>query len=394
MSAGALVVLIGDVAPTSLVAQQLQLRSFFSLRLKNQTYLDDLRLEPSAPAWTLARVILGADAPTVGQLVEGLNRVAPDWRERDDLILYPAALYFVDPQARVALLTKALASSVSFALRYAGLMLMKISVSQLATRNASLRLTDVPVDISQPLEGAMVNLNDATGLWQVETIHTSARSFNAFSTQLPYVVKTSSHVAKARDEYDFFCQAPAAWRAYLPQVGHGGPVAAGYAYQIEFVPMLDLSRFVIHGSLRAEPDGVTLLGEVGKIFDTTVSTPATVDQVRAAMMTLFCDKLTRRMDELKALPIYPAFLAAIASICPQGLETLVADVCAAFLACLDATTLPGRLVFGHGDLCFSNILYDRLSGAGQAHRPPRAIVCHHARILRSGQAQPQFLGKL
>ena len=376
MSTGPLVVLMGDVAPTSLVAQQLQLRSFFSLRLKNRLYFDDLgsATAASAPPLESVKVILGADSPTLGQVVQGLNRVAPSWRERDSLLFFPAALYFVDPSVRSALLLKAMAATVSFALRFGGLALRKLSVAQISTRNAELRLADVPVDLSQDLDADLVDLNAATGLWQVETIHTSARSFNAFSTELPYVLKTSSNVAKARDEYDYFCQAPAALRAYLPQVGTGGTVPSGYAYQIEFVPMLDLSRFVIHGSLRAEPDGAILLAEIGKVLDATASRPTPLAQVQEALSELFIHKLERRMAELRALPIYADFLTAIASLCPQGLDGLTDQLIAALTECIAATPMKPRLVFGHGDLCFSNILYDRLSGRIKLI-DPRGLSC-------------------
>lgn len=164
---------------------------------------------------------------------------------------------------------------------------------------------------------------------------------------------------------------------------------ASYAYEIEFVPMLDLGRFWIHGSLPRDLDVV--LREVAHFRDVAPRRRVGAAAVRKALHELFVVKLRARMQQLRALPSYPRLHTAALALHPSGVLGLAEALAERLTALLPRLRVGDELTFSHGDLCLPNVLFDRTSsriklidprGQSHAYLPAYYDVCKLSHSLR------------
>lgn len=182
-----------------------------------------------------------------------------------------------------------------------------------------------------------------------------ARSFNAIESDDSTIVKRSRDKDKMRREHAVYGLLPAELKPwFLPSLGlvDEGETAS---YSLERLYVPDLAIQWIHGSFDCH-SFAALLGRLRRYVQQRPVQPGDPAATRA----LGPGKVTERLARLRQDPRF-APVAAILGAC--GGHDLDLDRLAARHATLWDRLRPGpcREALSHGDLCFSNILYDRRS---------------------------------
>lgn len=380
-NANTLVVIGGKLSSASLPVLQLKLRDYFQFQMENQVSLTGAVLSTGGKPEVLRAPELGVDC-AVGELSEFLRRERPSWQECDRVVYYPAACYFKEP-ARLEQTLRSLLDSrtPSMLFRSGEQFLCALSARELAESPGDRRVADLPYLAESALDAEVANLSTPLGIFDATVTQTPARMFNSFRPEPPYLWKTSSEVEKAEREYAFLRNLPPALKPFFPEVGASREEGATFSYQIKFVPMLDLGRFWLHRSLSPQEFGA-LLVTLGDYLAQCPRQAVPVEVHRQSLRALFVSKLLARMARLRELHVYPRLLAASQSVYDGGIEKLSADLVAELKTRIDRTT-GEALYLSHGDLCFSNILWDRLSSTMQLIDPRGLCDEHHGYLPRA-----------
>jgi len=182
--------------------------------------------------------------------------------------------------------------------------------------------------------------------------HTGARSFNYLEPRHYFIRKRSSNEKKIAAEMKWFGDMPAAMRHYFPQIGETSCEHGQVFYDVEYLHCLPLSDAFVYGRLSIKDWEIILHRCKEFVADCVELTPQIEHEPLRGSM--FLQKTEKRLLEfaeesgwdIKAQVTingvaYPSLgdLARIAQEILDGAEEPVASLV-------------------HGDLCFSNILYD------------------------------------
>ncbi|MDQ8153464.1 MAG: hypothetical protein P3B98_02275 [Gemmatimonadota bacterium] len=189
-----------------------------------------------------------------------------------------------------------------------------------------------------------------------------ARHFNNVSADDATVTKRSQDIAKISAEHDFYYLLPDTLRSWFVAptnltVGEGW---ASYQMPRHYVP--DAALQWIHGALSPE-DFERLLDATFAFLDARPVRGVSVREVGAAVDALYLTKVEQRIAALEATP-QSARLNGLLQFGTRerSLRDLVARYHAHFTRHRAALCEPAALAIGHGDLCFSNMLYDADNG--------------------------------
>ncbi|MEM9267317.1 MAG: lysylphosphatidylglycerol synthase domain-containing protein [Pseudomonadota bacterium] len=190
---------------------------------------------------------------------------------------------------------------------------------------------------------------------------TEARHFNDTTAEAGMFKKGSGDVAKMRAEFGFFEAAPAPMRRFLlPTFDYwekGG--RAGYAMEHLAVP--DVALQFVHGAF-TQAEFELLLDQFFAFLATRDVGETDKAAAKTAFETQIVAKLEARLKALAETPEGQNLDGILAAAGPMGgLEEMAARAAPILEAARARDTSPGR-VFGHGDPCFSNILFDRRLG--------------------------------
>lgn len=198
-----------------------------------------------------------------------------------------------------------------------------------------------------------------------------ARFFNALEGDEYTVTKRSSKKEKIKAEYEFYYLLPDAMKMWFVMPYDYKEDENGASYTMERFHMTDIAIRFVHGAVDTEE----LRDILDKLF--YFINHRETKQVEAAEGKniaggLYIDKLKERMAELKSCKEYEDFDRMLAMGTDyKGIEDVVARYESLYekLALRAGGIKNGRIVgraydrlaVGHGDLCFSNILYSRES---------------------------------
>ena len=187
-----------------------------------------------------------------------------------------------------------------------------------------------------------------------------ARFFNALAGDEYTVTKKSTKIEKIKSEYNFYYLLPENMKMWFVMPYDYKEDAQSASYTMERFHMTDIAIRFVHGAVSPE--------ELSEILDklfyfVELRKSKTVDAAKAKDVAddLYLKKLLSRMEELKKLPAYAQFDSLIAMGTKyENIDAIVAH----YKELYDKVTKAfpekeKKLVVGHGDLCFSNILYSR-----------------------------------
>ena len=186
------------------------------------------------------------------------------------------------------------------------------------------------------------------------------RHFNRVLADGLSVVKQSTDVAKIEAEYRYAGLLPERMRRWFVQPYDFKSDGETASYEMERLSVADMAIIWIHGAIEAG-EFETFLDQVFHFLDSRPSKPVTHDEHAARARALYVDKLHARQAALRAWPGFARLDALIRDgTAHDGIAAVVAAWEAAYQAYVTGRgKRPPRAVIGHGDLCFSNILYDK-----------------------------------
>lgn len=213
-----------------------------------------------------------------------------------------------------------------------------------------------------PVEGDvhMIDMRDPLHFTDYLTSNFDVRFFNSVQTINDFILlKRSSEAEKLRREYQYYYLLPPALQMFFIQPYDFSTDKGSASYKMERLFVPDMALQWIHGSL----DKLSLERFLDKVFYYISSRPVrqvSTDAARAVHENAYRDKVVSRLAQLKAKPEYVKIKPYLdASF--GGIDALFGR----YFCLLDRISdraVSRELRIGHGDLCFSNILYSKTTG--------------------------------
>lgn len=187
-----------------------------------------------------------------------------------------------------------------------------------------------------------------------------ARFFNALAGDEYTVTKRSTKKEKIKAEYQFYYLLPETMKMWFVMPYDYKEDADGASYTMERFHMTDIAIRFVHGAVDEE-ELKDILDKMFYFINLRATKEVSSDVGKAVAKELYIDKLAARMEELKKYKEYEQFDSMI----KMGTSyDGIADVVSKYEKLYEKLAMAnnrnyGKLAVGHGDLCFSNILYSK-----------------------------------
>lgn len=202
----------------------------------------------------------------------------------------------------------------------------------------------------------LLDISDERTLLDFLSGQLDARHFNAIARDDYTVTKRSADRAKLKAEYEFYQLAPPEMRMFLVQPFDYRDDGRTASYRMERLSVPDMSMQWVHGAFQPQ-EFERFLRHIFYFFASRPARAVARDVAAIVQQDLYVRKVTARVAALKALPAYAALEPLLERAC-GGVDALVDRYLGMFGRA--QARMPGdRLVIGHGDPCFSNILYSK-----------------------------------
>ena len=219
------------------------------------------------------------------------------------------------------------------------------------------RLKDHEQEFQMIRSNAFLNLAEVPAFRQFITGGFDARFFNELSGDAYTVIKKSTNAEKLRREYTFFHLLPDEMKMWFAMPFDFRETSEGASYSMERYHMTDLAIRYVHGAISTE-EFREILEKLHRFLISRKGKQVTPEQYSECMRELYVDKVRRRLNELKKSPLYGKLNDLLrASGMYDGIDALYAEYSRLYEKITGAMKFDPVLVIGHGDLCFSNILY-------------------------------------
>jgi len=213
-------------------------------------------------------------------------------------------------------------------------------------------------DMLSPIRGRLplVDISDERALLDFLSGQLDARYFNALERDDYIVTKSSADRAKLKREFDFYHLSPPEMQMFLVQPFDFKDDGEKASYRMERLSVPDMSLQWVHGAFQ-EAEFERFLDHILFFITTRPERPTPAADVRRVQDELYITKVEQRLAALKQAPEYAKLAPLLERAC-GGVDALQAR----YLAMYEKMRrrLPDHhLTFGHGDPCFSNILYSK-----------------------------------
>ena len=186
-----------------------------------------------------------------------------------------------------------------------------------------------------------------------------ARFFNTLQGDQYTVTKRSANKEKIKSEYQFYYFLPREMQHWFVQPYSYEESEEAASYTMERMHMTDLAIQYVHGALSLE-DLDEILRQLFYFLKTRCIKKISKEEYEQQSRRLYLDKVLRRLEELKKNPYFEKMNQMI------GVGTAY-DNAAAVFSHYEALyqqihkrySFEALAAVSHGDLCFSNILYQR-----------------------------------
>jgi hypothetical protein len=184
------------------------------------------------------------------------------------------------------------------------------------------------------------------------------RFFNRIVEEDRFVVKISTDVEKIEREFRYHAFLPPRMRCFFLGAFDFERSGDRASYKMERLRLPDLATLWLHGALSPK-DFDQLLDAVFTFLDLRERKPVAREIARARMQELYVDKVRERIERLRSLPVCADLDSLLRRHTSYGsLEALLERYLGLYEREVQRD-VPAELAFSHGDLCFSNILYDK-----------------------------------
>ena len=204
---------------------------------------------------------------------------------------------------------------------------------------------------------------------------TTQRSFNALIIDSGMVTKTSDHDVKIQAEIYWFSNLPPKLKRFTPQFIDSGRLQDGITtyYCLEFLPLLPLNELYVHG--RNPIWFWRHIFELVKDYFSQATDQQYIsyldnEKIEESREDLYRKKTLGRLHTYQK----SSQIDLDAAVFYQGVN--LGSIVNMAQTCIDKTlNLPSRPVIMHGDLCFSNMLFDSRARMLKLI-DPRGLDCH------------------
>lgn len=216
---------------------------------------------------------------------------------------------------------------------------------------------DVYSSYEQITVEAFTDISDVTNFRAFITGGFEARFFNSLKGDEYTLIKSSDNVKKLKAEHDFYYLLPDEMKQWFVRPFDYKESDGKASYKMQRFHMTDLAIRYIHGSISMD-EFMDILDKVFYFVANRVTKEVDAATYEAMAQKLYVDKVAERIEMLKGMEGYPQ----IASLLASGTDYESIDAIFERYKTLYGKIRDGRkfinvFAVGHGDLCFSNILY-------------------------------------
>ncbi|WP_455541853.1 hypothetical protein [Intestinibacter sp.] len=183
------------------------------------------------------------------------------------------------------------------------------------------------------------------------------RYFNSLSSDDYIVTKYSTNVKKIKAEYKYYYFLPDDMKIWFVMPFNYCEDKNGASYSMERYNMTDLAIRWVHSSITVD-EFEKLMKKLFHFVKNRKSKPVLRENYQKIQKDLYVDKLLKRIEELKQHKKY----SVIKSYIENGTDyNSIDEIVGKYLKLykkINDRKFEHISVIGHGDLCFSNILYD------------------------------------
>ncbi len=230
---------------------------------------------------------------------------------------------------------------------------------------------------AEPIEtNAFMDLSKPNNFLTFITSGFDARFFNALLGDEYTVTKRSTKIAKIKSEYNFYYLLPDHMKMWFVMPFDYKENSEAASYTMERFHMTDIAIRFVHGAVSVS-ELKDILEKLFYFISIRGKKAVESDKAKEIAKSLYIEKLMERMSELKKLKQYDQFNQLLAMGTKyNNLDEVVARYMSLYERVKRKDKEYGSLVIGHGDLCFSNILYNREAGILKLIDPKGALVEH------------------
>ena len=212
---------------------------------------------------------------------------------------------------------------------------------------------DSYVDLSQ----AFVDVADLTNLVDYLSGALGARHFNSVKRSARKIIKFSTDKKKMKAEHDYFHLLPSSMKHWLVMPFDYEETEDGASYSMERLMLLDMGQQWINGGMSLL-NFQRFLEDVFQFVDERPRKKISKEEARTNFTSLYVDKVKHRFADFQKLEIYQFADSMVRSATGEpSLASVYERYYSAIAKYIDRTL--DYACIGHGDPCFSNILYDR-----------------------------------
>jgi hypothetical protein len=206
-------------------------------------------------------------------------------------------------------------------------------------------------------QAQLVDITDISSFLAFMAGAAEARHFNSVSHSAGILCKHSQDREKMLGEYRYYHIADEAMKRFLLPTFDYTEDSDGATYAMEHLSVPDAAMQFVHNTF-SEASFTCFMDSFFAFIDSRGRKVVGIDEVRRIGQLTIIDKLNLRMEKLRVSPVGNQLTDVLRSLSPHGSLDHMADRCRQIL-CVELQCCPiDFLAIGHGDPCFSNILYN------------------------------------
>ncbi len=204
---------------------------------------------------------------------------------------------------------------------------------------------------------AFVDLSDIHHFRQFITGGFEARFFNMLAGDAYTVTKQSVNREKLKREYEYYQLLPEDMKMWYVKPFHYTEDETSASYTMERYHMTDIAIRYVHGAI-STAEFHDIMDKLFYYLKNRAEKEVSREVYEENAENLYLRKVEERIEELKQAPAYERLNQLVKTGTEyEGIDAVVEQYRQAYHRITEKKAFRNVLVVGHGDLCFSNILY-------------------------------------
>lgn len=205
----------------------------------------------------------------------------------------------------------------------------------------------------------LINIGNVENFIQCITGNFDARFFNSLKGDEYTIIKSSANKKKIKAEYTFYYLLPDDMKFWFVMPFNYQETAEKASYTMERLHMTDLAVKWVHGSI-GEKEFENILDKYFYFFKCRHSKKISKDEYQKISKNLYVDKVKNRIESLKKLDAFTNISNLMKTSCKyQNIDLLFEKYLTLKEKIESRIEYPAISVIGHGDPCFSNVMYNK-----------------------------------